>query len=74
MPGDFLKSLRVLLARAAAEAPAASELDTAKQETLNSFVFNFASPASQLQRILAYDLLGLPQVRMHACPACRSLS
>lgn len=60
-PGDFLKSLRTLLASAAAEAPPVSDLDTAKQETLNSFVFNFASPASQLQRILAYDLLGLPQ-------------
>lgn len=34
----------------------------AREETLNSFVFNFASTASQLQRRLVYDLVGLPPV------------
>lgn len=36
---------------------------TAQEEALNSFVFNFASTGAQLQRSVAYALLGLPQVR-----------
>ncbi|EFJ50946.1 hypothetical protein VOLCADRAFT_103741 [Volvox carteri f. nagariensis] len=60
-PGEFLRALRQILGRAATEAPTAQELEAAKAETLNSFVFNFASTASQLQRILVYELLGLPQ-------------
>ncbi len=43
------------------EAPSQKVLDTAKAQTLNSFVFNFASTNTQLQRILIYSLLGLPQ-------------
>lgn len=43
------------------EAPTQKVLDTAKMQTLNSFVFNFASTTTQLQRILIYSLLGLPQ-------------
>ena len=35
----------------------------AKQETLNSFVFNFASTNAQMQRVAIYSLLGLPEVR-----------
>lgn len=31
------------------------------QETLNSFVFNFASRPAQLSRIAVFDLLGIPQ-------------
>ncbi|GLI58631.1 hypothetical protein VaNZ11_000366 [Volvox africanus] len=60
-PGEFLRSLRQLLARAAAAAPSVQELEAAKAETLNSFAFNFSSTSNQLQRILVYDLLGLPQ-------------
>ncbi|GIL98502.1 hypothetical protein Vretimale_3837 [Volvox reticuliferus] len=60
-PGEFLRSLRQLLSRAAAEAPSVQELEAAKAETLNSFAFNFSSTSNQLQRILVYDLLGLPQ-------------
>jgi zinc protease len=44
--------------------PTAEELGTAKAEALNSWVFNFASRPSQLQRVLAYQLLGVPQVRV----------
>ncbi len=62
LPGDFLRSLRSLLSAAAASPPSAAELSAAKAETLNSFAFNFSSTSSQLQRILVYDLLGLPQV------------
>ena len=43
------------------EAPTQKVLDTAKAQTLNSFVFNFASTTTQLQRVLIYSLLGLPQ-------------
>lgn len=42
------------------EAPTQKILDTAKAQTLNSFVFNFASTTTQLQRALIYSLLGLP--------------
>lgn len=31
------------------------------QETLNQFVFNFASRPAQLSRAIAFDLLGIPQ-------------
>ena len=41
--------------------PSQKVLDTAKAQTLNSFVFNFANTNTQLQRILIYTLLGLPQ-------------
>ena len=43
------------------EPPSQKVLDTAKAQTLNSFVFNFASTNTQLQRILISSLLGLPQ-------------
>lgn len=46
-------------------APTDEEVAAAQAETLNSFVFNFASTASQLQRRLVYELIGLPPVRLH---------
>lgn len=42
-------------------APTQREMEMSKAEALNSFVFNFASKPAQLQRLLAYDLFGLPQ-------------
>ena len=56
----------MLLQEAAEAAPSAAEVAIAQEEALNSFVFNFASTGAQLQRSVAYALLGLPQVR----PAC----
>ena len=44
-------------------APTDEEVAAAQAETLNSFVFNFASTSSQLQRRLVYALVGLPPVR-----------
>ena len=44
-------------------APTEREVDMAKSETLNSFVFNFASTNAQMQRVAAYALLGIPEVR-----------
>lgn len=39
----------------------ADELETAKQSTLNSFVFNFARPQDVLFRAAYFDLVGYPQ-------------
>lgn len=47
---------------AAEVAPTAEEVARAKSETLNSFVFNFASTSAQMQRVAAYSLLGVPEV------------
>ena len=47
------------------EAPPSTALATAKAQTMNSFVFNFASSGAQLQRRLIYTLLGVPKV---GCP------
>jgi predicted Zn-dependent peptidase len=44
------------------EPPTQQALSKAKSGLLNSFVFNFASSSSQLQRTLFYQLLGLPSV------------
>jgi len=38
----------------------------AKSSAANSFVFNFASKAQQLSRILTYYSLGLPEVNSGA--------
>lgn len=43
-------------------APSQSVLNAAKAKTLNSFVFNFSSSDAQLQRLMSYTLVGLPQV------------
>jgi hypothetical protein len=52
-------------------APTDEEMAAAQAETLNSFVFNFASTSSQLQRRLVYALVGLPPVRfLHPAVCC----
>ena len=45
------------------EGASEAEVAAAKGETLNSFVFNFASTAAQLLQTIGCNLLGLPQVR-----------
>jgi hypothetical protein len=47
-----------------------AELARAKANLLNSFVFNFSSSYSQLQRSLVYQLLGLPEVMVWAAQCC----
>jgi zinc protease len=37
------------------------ELEEAKQQVLNSFVFNFDSPAKTLNRVLRYEYFGYPK-------------
>lgn len=49
-------------------APTEREVAMAKSETLNSFVFNFASTNAQMQRVAAYALLGIPEVRSDMNP------
>lgn len=60
-------ALRKVLETATQEAPTSKQVEAAKNEALNSFVFNFASSSSQLSRLLIYELLGLPQVMIAAC-------
>ena len=37
------------------------ELKTAKDAVLNSFVFNFDSPAKTLNRVMLYEYFGYPK-------------
>ncbi|CAK0782146.1 hypothetical protein CVIRNUC_005584 [Coccomyxa viridis] len=60
-PAQFLEQLQRVLQEAAEVAPTEEEVATAKSETLNSFVFNFASTNAQMQRVAAYALLGIPE-------------
>lgn len=60
-PVEFLIALQRVLEDVTKQPPSQKVLDTAKAQTLNSFVFNFANTNTQLQRILIYSLLGLPQ-------------
>ncbi|KAL6762438.1 Metalloenzyme, LuxS/M16 peptidase-like protein [Haematococcus lacustris] len=57
---EFLTSLRRVLGQARDTLPTPELLAAAKDQTLNAFVFNFASVSAQLQRTLVYDLLELP--------------
>lgn len=43
-------------------APSHAALEAAKAKAANSFVFNFSSSEAQMQRIISFSLLGLPQV------------
>lgn len=60
-PVELLAELRKVLQGCRDVPPSAAELAQARAQALNSFVFNFSSGALQLQRVLSYSLLGLPQ-------------
>ena len=60
------QELNVVLSEASSSPPTAAKLNKAKSESLNSWVFNFASRAKQLRRAMVYELLGVPQVRVVA--------
>ncbi|KAL4438208.1 hypothetical protein ABPG77_010569 [Micractinium sp. CCAP 211/92] len=60
-PAALLSALRGAFQQAGEAPPTAQELQRAKQEALNKFVFNFASRTAQLNRIITFDLLGIPQ-------------
>jgi zinc protease len=57
----FIESVRGEIERIRREPIAADELQLAKDSTLNSFVFNFASRAQTLSRLLTYDYYDYPQ-------------
>lgn len=59
-PAELLSALRSALNQAAATRPATEEVESAKEESLNAFVFAFASPQTQLRRAVAFELLGIP--------------
>ena len=66
---DSASGMRLHAVQEAAEvAPTDEEVATAKSETLNSFVFNFASTNAQMQRVAAYALLGIPEVTWGLIP------
>ncbi|KAF6251715.1 Metalloenzyme, LuxS/M16 peptidase-like protein [Scenedesmus sp. NREL 46B-D3] len=61
-PARFIQELSSVLTSVRVEPPTQQALLKAKAGLLNSFVFNFASSYSQLQRTLVFQLLGLPPV------------
>ena len=60
-PAKFVRAVTAVLDGVTREALPPAELQLAKDKALNSFVFNFASNAQQLSRIVAYDLFGIDQ-------------
>ncbi|BDA43216.1 Uncharacterized zinc protease-like protein y4wB [Coccomyxa sp. Obi] len=60
-PAEFLDQLQRVLKEATEVLPTEEEIASAKAETLNSFIFNFASTNAQMQRTVIYALLGLPE-------------
>lgn len=66
--GAYSASVRVHEQNVRKNGVTEAEVEAAKAETLNSFVFNFASTSSQLLQSLGCELLGLPQVcLLHIC-------
>ncbi len=60
-PAELLNALRKALTVAATTAPTVQEVERAREESLNSFIFGFASTGAQLRRSVAFELLGIPQ-------------
>ncbi|MEL7037358.1 MAG: pitrilysin family protein [Cyanobacteria bacterium J06592_8] len=58
---DFLKAMRVELEKVRSEPVKSEELSYAKDSTLNSFIFNFASPDQTLSRVMLYEYYGYPK-------------
>lgn len=54
----------VALQDATLAAPSDKVLAAAKSKTLNSFVFNFSSTEAQLQRLVGFTLMDLPQASL----------
>jgi zinc protease len=60
-PAETVAAMQSVFHALLAQPLADSVVEGKKQERLNNFVFQFASKASQLQRKVVYDMLGLPQ-------------
>ena len=56
----FINGIRGEIDRLRTEPLTEEELNFAKDSTLNSFVFNFASPLQVLSRLMTYDYYGYP--------------
>ena len=60
-PAALLFALRQALTEAATVAPTVEQVERAREESLNSFIFGFSSTVAQLRRAVAFQLFGLPQ-------------
>jgi len=58
---ETLQAVRVELDKMRTAEVTARELDDAKEGVLNSFVFNFDSPAKTLNRVMRYEYYGYPK-------------
>ncbi len=58
---DAIQAVRQQIGKMRAEPVADAELETAKQTTLNSFVFNFDTPYKTLSRMIRYEYYGYPK-------------
>jgi zinc protease len=58
---DAIQAVRQEIDKMRAELVADAELETAKQTTLNSFVFNFDTPYKTLSRMIRYEYHGYPK-------------
>jgi zinc protease len=56
----FVQSMKKEIARIRDTPVSAQELKTAKDATLNSFIFNFEDPAQTLSRLMRYEYFGFP--------------
>ena len=60
-PADAITGIQAVLTDLTERELPGEVVERKKQERLNSFVFRFASKAAQLQRVVVYDILGLPK-------------
>jgi zinc protease len=56
----FVQSMKKEIERIRNAPISATELKTAKDATLNSFIFNFEDPAQTLSRLMRYEYFGFP--------------
>lgn len=60
-PADAITGIQAVLSDLAVRELPSEVIERKKAERLNSFVFRFASKSAQLQRMVVYDILGLPK-------------
>lgn len=58
---DSLKAIREEIDRIRTSPVTDAELESSKQTTLNSFVFNFDTPSKTLNRLITYQYFGYPE-------------
>ena len=60
-PGALLQSLKKALQQTLNEPPKEEDVERAREENMNRFVFGFASPQGNLKRAVILELLRIPQ-------------